>query len=375
MHEMKIPLAKPWFDENEPQEAYDVVKSGWLFMGPKVEKFEREFAAMLGVKHAIAVNSGSTALLMTLMALGIKPGDEVLVPDMTFISTASCASILGAIPKFVDITEDTYCMDPADLEKKISDKTRAIIPVHYAGQTADMDSIGALAKNSDIPIIEDAAEAHLACFNGIPAGTIGSVGIFSFTPSKPMTTGEGGMLVTNDAGLAEQLRLIRNYGDKGKFEWVTLGYNFRMMDIQGAIGLTQLMKLKKSVQLRREIASRYNDAFIKTEGIVTPYVRNPGDINFQLYTIRIRSDLLSITRNQFIEELGKTGIAARLYFPALHRAPVFAELNPGEDPAFPMASQFADTALSLPIYPTMSGEEIEFVISGVQKIVEKYRCA
>jgi perosamine synthetase len=367
---IRIPLAKPWFDDAEVFAAGEVVKSGWLFMGPQVREFEAQFAAMLSVKHAIAVNSGSSALLVTLLAMGIGPGDEVLVPDMTFISTASCALFAGATPRFVDIEMKTYGMDPRDLESKVNARTRAIIPVHYAGQTAEMSAILRIAEKHGIPVIEDAAEAQLSRYGNSYAGSRGRAGIFSFTPSKPMTVGEGGMIVTGDDQLAENARLVRNFGDADKFSWVRLGYNFRMMDIQGAIGIRQLQKVAEAVRIRRVIAQAYTDELETIPGIITPFVRSAEDTNFQLYTIRVNKKLARINRDRLMQSLAEQGVASRLYYPALHRAPVFSRLNPGADEHFPNACTFADSAVSLPLYPTMTEEEINHVIRSVKRAVD-----
>jgi dTDP-4-amino-4,6-dideoxygalactose transaminase len=366
---VQVPLSKPWFDDSEPLVASEVVKSGWLFMGPQVREFEMQFAAMIGTKHAIAVNSGSSALLVTLLSLGIGPGDEILAPDMTFVSTASCALFTGATPKFVDIELNTYGMDPADLERRITPQTRAIIPVHYAGQTAEMRPILDIAATHGIPVIEDAAEAQMSCYGDRNAGTLAKAAIFSFTPSKLMTVGEGGMIVTDDDGIAERAGLARNFGDQGKFAWSTLGFNFRMMDIQGAIGLRQLHKVHEAVRRRRLIAQEYTNAFRKIPGVVTPYVRREADTNFQLYTILIGPTADGIDRDDFMQTLATRGVASRLYYPALHRAPVFAHTIPGSDDQFPNATYFAQSAVSLPIYPTMTEEEIRYVIRSVEDIM------
>jgi dTDP-4-amino-4,6-dideoxygalactose transaminase len=370
MTPIRVPLAKPWFDESEALAAADVVNSQWLFMGPKVLEFEAQFAAMLGVKHAVAVNSGSSALLVTLLALGIGSGDEVLVPDMTFVSTASCALFAGATPRFVDIELKTYGMNPDDLERKISGRTRAIIPVHYAGQTAEMGAILAIAERHGIPVVEDAAEAQLSRYAGRYAGTLGLAGVFSFTPSKPMTVGEGGIIVTNDDQLADAARLVRNFGDADKFSWIRLGYNFRMMDIQGAIGLCQLKKVEQAVRKRHRIARVYSEAFREIAGLITPFVRAAEDTNFQLYTIRLDESALGINRDRFMDSLAGYGVASRLYYPALHRAPVFSHLCPGADAQFPNACAFADSAVSLPLYPTMTEEEVGHVVQSVRRAID-----
>src|SRR5262249_7833652 len=244
---LRVPLARPWFDETEVRGAADVVRSGWIIFGPKVEEFEQRFAAMVGAKYGIAVNSGSAALLVAMAALGVGPGDEIVAPDMTFVSTASSALFLGATPRFCDIERRWYGMDAATLERAVTPRTKAIVPVHFAGQSCALGPILDFARKKGIPVLEDAAESHLARYDGRPTAPIGEIGIFSFTPSKPMTTGEGGMIVTSDKELADRCRLFRNFGDVGKFDWQELGFNFRMPEVMGAIGLAQLAKLEEAV--------------------------------------------------------------------------------------------------------------------------------
>jgi perosamine synthetase len=286
---------------------------------------------------------------------------------MTFVSTASAAMYLGGKPFFTDITMDDYGMDPESLERAITPKTKIIVPVHYAGQTASMERILQIAKTRGIPVLEDAAEAHLAKYNNRYAGTLGSIGIFSFTPSKPMTTGEGGMIVTNDDELAKKSRLVRNFGDTDKFRWDVLGFNFRMPEVMGAIGRIQLKKLAECVRIRRKIAQAYSEAFAGLEGLVVPYVRRAEDHNFQLYTLRVDSSRFTVGRDQWISELAKRGISARLYYPTLADQAVFSALD-GAKVSFKNASLFAQTAFSLPIFPTMTDDQLNQVIEGVRTI-------
>lgn len=372
---MQVPLARPWFDEEEVQAAADVVRSGWLISGPVVAEFERRFGERLGGVEAVAVNSGSSALLVALAALGVGPGDEVLVPDMTFVATASAAMFLGARPVFADIEMRYYCLDPEEVERRLTPRTKVIVPVHYAGHTADMEPLMALARRRGVRVLEDAAEAHLSRYRGgAHAGTIGDAGIFSFTPSKPMSTGEGGMIVTPDPALAARCRLLRSFGDTGKFRWDLLGFNFRMPEVMGAIGLTQLGRLDDAVARRREIAARYTEAFAADDAIVTPVVRTPEDANFQLYTIRLRLPALSADRDSVIRTLEAYGVASRLYYPPLHVQGVFGtDHRPRPSAEYPHTLEFARTALSLPIYPTMTAEEQDHVIAAVRAAVEQCR--
>jgi perosamine synthetase len=362
MPHLKVPLAKPWIGDEEAEAARRVVASGWVIFGPESEAFEKEFAATMNAKYAVAVNSGSSALLVALAAAGVKPGDEVIVPNMTFVSTASAALFLGAVPVFADITLDDYGMDPASVERLITKKTKVIMPVHYAGQTARMKELLELAKKHKLLVIEDSAESHLAKYDGVYSGTLGALGIFSFTPSKPMTTGEGGMIVTNDAELAKKAKLVRNFGDTDKFKWDLLGFNFRMPEVMGAIGRIQLKKLHESVRRRREIGRRYSDAFKNLEGILTPYVRTEEDHNFQLYTLRLDPKVYKINRDAWIRELQNRGVSARLYYPTLHNQPVFSGGPKTEASHVKNSLVYADTALSLPIYPTLKESEQNFVI-------------
>lgn len=373
MKNLKIPLARPWFDEKEVNAAADVVRSRWLIFGKQVELFEEEFAKMVGARHAIAVNSGSSALLVSLMTLGIKEGDEVIVPDMTFVSTATAAMFLRAVPVFADIELKTYGMDPNDIEKRIVQKTKVIIPIHYAGQAAEMEPILEIAKKYNLKVLEDSAETHLSDYKGKKCGTMSDIGIFSFTPTKPMTTGEGGMIVTNNEELANKARLIRNFGDADKFKWETMGFNFRMPEVMGAIGRVQLKKLPKAIEIRRKIALKYNDGFKDEKAIILPYVRNLADHNFQLYTIRLNLDLLTITRDEVISKLAEKGVSTRLYYPTLHNQGVFAKFGPFRDSDYLNSMEYAITALSLPIFPDLTDEEINYVVALIKEIIRKYK--
>ncbi len=368
---VKIPLSKPWIGAEEAQIAQSIVKSGWLISGPKVAEFEKRFAEKIAVRHAVAVNSGSSALLIAQQALGVQAGDEVIVPDMTFISTASSCMYLGAKPVFADIEMKTYCINPGDIKRRITKGTKGIIPVHYAGQSADMEYILEIAKRYGLFVLEDAAEAHLSEYKGKKAGGIGDIAIFSFTPSKPITTGEGGMITTNKSDLAKKCRLIRDFSDIGKFEYENLGFNFRMPEVMGGVGLVQLRKLEEAVRRRRSIAHRYTMAFEDLEAIITPFQRTENDINYQLYTIRLNLDEVTITRNQFIEALSEKGVSSRLYYPALHTQKVFTDLAISDD--YPNTLEFARTALSLPIYPAMSEEEVSIVVEVVETLCSQYR--
>lgn len=368
-----IPLAKPWYDQREIAAASRVLASGWLISGPVTEAFENEFAALIGAKCAVAVNSGSSALLVVQAAAGVKAGDEVIVPNMTFVSTASSSLYLGARPVFCDITDDDYGLDPEKLEALITPRTKAILPVHYAGQTARMGEILEIAGRRGIPVLEDAAEAHLAKYGKSFAGTLGLAAIFSFTPSKPMTTGEGGMIVTDDAELAKRARAMRSFCDADKFRWEELGFNFRLPEALGAIGRVQLKKLPESVRRRRKMAARYTKAFAGLDGLVTPFVRRPEDHNFQLYTLRIRPEAYRIGRDAWIEELAKRRVSARLYYPTLHDQGVFRNLPRADASALGRSIAYSKTAFSIPLFASLTEAEQGVVIEAVRDVHLKFR--
>ena len=367
-----IPLAKPNYDREEVDAAVRVLSGDWLISGPEVEAFEKEFASLIGARHAIAVNSGSSALLVAKSAIGIQAGDEVVVPNMTFVSTASAGMYLGARPVFCDITLDDYGLDPEKLDACITERTKAILPVHYAGQSASMDGILEVARSRGVPVIEDAAESHLARFDGACTGTLGIAGIFSFTPSKPMTTGEGGMIVTNDDAMAEKARSIRSFCDAGKFEWEALGFNFRMPEVLGAIGRVQLRKLPASIERRKELAARYTETFSELEGLHVPFARTPQDHNFQLYTLRIDPSAFTIDRDQWIAELAARRASARLYFPTLHDQGVFAGFPAADPSRLTQSIEYGSTAFSLPIFATLGNEDQDVVIEAVCDVHQKF---
>ena len=367
---MTVPLAKPWMGEEESRLAEEVVRSGWLIQGPRVAAFEELFAARIGAQHAIAVNSGSSALLVAMGVLGIGRDDEVLCPDMSFISTASAALFLGARPTFADLEMTYYGMDPEQVERWISPLTKAIVPVHYAGHSAEMDGILKIADRHGIPVLEDAAESHLARYQGGRfTGTLGTIGIFSFTPSKPMTTGEGGMIVTDDQVLADKCRLFRNFGDRDKFDWAALGFNFRMPEVMGAIGLAQMDRLDEAVSRRREIARRYSSELGGRHGLILPQERTPEDGNYQLYTIRVTGEGTP-TRDRVKANLAKRGVGTRLYYPAFHHQGVFRDCGPFQDAHYPNALEYERTALSLPIFPGLTGAEQDYVIANVLEALD-----
>jgi perosamine synthetase len=371
--DLRVPLARPWFDGSEADAAREVVASRWLISGPKVAEFERRFAAVHGCEYGIAVNSGSSALLVAMAALGVGAGDEVIVPNMTFVSTATACMFLGAEPVFCDIEPIHHNLDPARLAALITPRTKVICPVHYAGHVADMDAINDIAEAHDLKVLEDAAEAHLSNLDGRYVGSLGHAGIFSFTPSKPMTTGEGGMILTSDEQVAESCRLWRNFGDTDKFCWDHLGFNFRMPEVMGAMGLHQLDKLEDAIAARRRIGATYTRFLSEEAAIRPPTPLNEQAINYQLYTLRLDLDRLSISRDEVIRQLSDRGVSTRLYYPPLHRARVFERFGGYRDEDFPETVAYSACALSLPIYPELTEAQQELVSGALLEIISNHR--
>ncbi|TFG03078.1 MAG: DegT/DnrJ/EryC1/StrS family aminotransferase [Promethearchaeota archaeon] len=310
--------------EEEQKEVVKVLKSQMLTLlaGEVVKNFEREFANYIGVKHAIGVNSGTAALHIAIAALEIGPGDEIIVPPFTFIATASSILQNNAIPIFADIDNKSYMLDPDSVKKKITDRTKAIIPVHLSGITADMDPLLDIAEDNNLYIIEDACQAHGAKYKGKKVGSIGDLGTFSFYPSKNMTTGEGGMITTNNSKLAEQCRLIRHHGEPSWYVYNRLGWNYRMTEIQGAIGRIQLKKLDGYVKIRNKNAQYLTDKVKDFKGIDPPYVPKYCEPAFNYWIGRIHPEIIGLTKEEFIEKFPKSKV---LYPIPLYQTKLFQQ--------------------------------------------------
>ena len=310
--------------EEEIKEVIKVMQSQMLTLlaGNVVKEFEKEFASYIGVKHAIGVNSGTAALHIAIAALEIGPGDEVIVPSFTFIATASSILHNNAIPIFADIDEKTYTLDPKSVKENITERTKAIIPVHLAGIAANMDPLTKIAKDNNLSIIEDACQAHGAKYKGKKVGALGELGTFSFYPSKNMTTGEGGMVTTNDDKLAEKCRLIRHHGEPSWYVYNRLGWNYRMTEIQGAIGRVQLKKLDNYVKLRNDNAKYLTNKVKNIKGIDPPFIPEYCEPAFNYWIGRIHPEIFGINKQEFLEKFPKSKI---LYNKPLYKTKIFQE--------------------------------------------------
>ena len=353
-----IPIARPLLGAEERDAVWQVMESGLLAQGARVGELEARFAAMVGVRHAVAVSSGTSALHLALLGLGIGPGDEVITVPFTFIASANSIVYTGARPAFVDVAASDFCVDVGQVEAAITPRTRAIMPVGLYGQPADMPALAELADAHGLALVEDAAQCHGAAIEGRSSGSWGA-GCFSFYPTKNMTSGEGGMLTTDDGELAERVRLLREHGMKVRYHHDTLGYNFRMTDVHAAIGLAQLAKLPAFNARRLEIAARYDS---ELRGVQVPAVR-PGVTHvYHQYTLRVAR------RDEFAARLAERGVGTGIYYPIpVHRQKPFVALGYGEQ-RYPVSESLAEEVLSIPVHAGLTDDEVSTVIGAVNEV-------
>lgn len=352
-----IPIAQPLMGEEEKRAVLEVLDSGMLAQGPRVQAFEEAFAKMCGVAHAVATSSGTTALHLALLAHEIGPGDEVIVPPFTFISTANAVLFAGAKPVFVDIDPVTFCLNPDALEATITEQTRAIIPVHLFGLMADMDPIMAIAAAHNLAIIEDACQAHGATYRGRASGSFGT-GTFSFYPTKNITSAEGGMLTTDDPEIAESCRMRRQHGMVIRYYQEGLGYNYRMTDVHAAIGLAQLAKLHAFNAARIAHARTYSEHL---KGVITPTVPEGYHHVFHQYTVRVPGGM----RDALADHLRAQGIGCGIYYPVpIHQQAYYTQVL-GYAVSLPEAERASAEVLSLPVHPALSEEDLATIVAAV----------
>jgi len=380
-----LPPFKPMIGNEEIDEVIDTLKSDWITAGPKTHRFEEMFKEYIGCKHAITVNSCTAALHLSLVANKIGKGDEVITSPFTFAATADVIEHQNATPVFIDIDRETYNIDPAKIEKKITEKTKAIIPVHYAGHPCEMDDILRIARKNNLIVIEDAAHAIGAVYKNKKIGSIGDITCFSFYATKNLTTAEGGMVTTNNTKVAEKIRILRlhgiskdawkRYSSEGSWYYEILypGYKDNMTDIQASIGICQLKKFAKMQKRREEISKRYREEFEDMPEIIIPTVRKYVRHAWHLYPIQLRTELLRIDRNKFIEALKAENIGTSVHFIPIHLHPYYRNRYGFKRGDFPIAESVYDHEISLPIYPKMTNKDVEDVIAGVKKIVAYYR--
>ena len=358
---IKVPIAKPIIGNEEIENVVEVLKSGMIAQGPKVEEFEEEFAEWVGADYGIAVNSGTAALHVALLSCGIGEGDEVITSPFTFIASGNSIVYTGAKPVFADIDLETYTIDPNSIEDLITENTKAILPVQLYGQSADMDGINEIAEKYGLTVIEDAAQAHGATFNGTPVGSMGDMACFSFYPTKNMTTSEGGIITTNDEELAENARIFRAHGASIRYHHSEIGYNFRMTDISAAIGLAQLDKIDDFNCKRIENAAYLNEGLSDVDGIITPYCADGSKHVYHQYTIRVEKG----DRDDWVDIINDCGVGTGIHYPIpLYNQPIYKSL--GFEGDCPNAELAADNVISLPVHPSLTKEDLDLVIEAVK---------
>jgi perosamine synthetase len=378
-----LPYGRQSLDDADVQAVVEVLKSDWLTTGPKVGEFEERFSAWVEAKYAVSFSSGTAALHAAAFAAGLGPGDEAITTPMTFCATANCVLYQGATPVFADVSADTLNLDPGEVAKKLSLQTKAILAVDYAGHPADLDALLALTQSRGIPLIEDACHALGAEYRGKRVGGIADMTVFSFHPVKHLTTGEGGMVTTNDATLAETLRRFRNHGISSEarqrqasgqwyYEMVLLGFNYRLTDIACALGLSQLTKLRANLARRREIAARYTAAFRDLPGLIPPSVRAEMNPAWHLYPIRVDSAKLTVDRGQIFRALRAENIGVNVHYIPVHLHPYYRGQFGHRDGERPVAEAAYERLISLPMFHGMTDTDVGDVVQAVSKVISSY---
>jgi len=356
----RIPISRPWIGQEEKAAVLEVLDSGMLAEGPRVAAFEEAFSRLTGARHSIATSSGTTALHLAMLAHGIGPGDEVITSPFTFIASVNSILFTGAQPVFADIDEATFNIDPAHIERAITPRTKAIMPVHLYGQACDMDEIGEIARRHGIAIIEDAAQAVGASYRGRAVGSFGT-GVFSLYATKNVMTAEGGMITTDDDHVAETARLLRNHGMRKRYQYEMLGYNFRLTDIQAAIGLAQLGRMSESTRRRRLNATFLNGHI---ESVATPITKEGRDHVWHQYTIRLPE---GADRDEAIARLERAGIGTGIFYPlGGHRFPHVREVV--GDVSLPITDRVAASVISLPVHPLLEHADLERIVAAVNSL-------
>lgn len=371
-----IPYGRQTIEEDDIQAVVDVLRSDYLTTGPKIAEFEKMVADYVGAKYAVAISNGTSALHAACFAAGIQPGDEVITTPLTFAASSNCVLYCGGTPVFADVDLKTYNIDPEDIRRKITDKTKAIIAVHLAGQPCDMDEIHKIAKEHDLLVIEDGAHALGSVYKGKKVGTLSDMTTFSFHPVKPITTGEGGMIVTDNEEFYQKMMLFRSHGitrdenlmtrNDGSwfYQQLDLGYNYRITDIQCALGCSQMRKLDRFLARRKEIVTRYNEAFADCENIIIPYQLPETESGWHLYIVQVKN----CDRRKVFEALREHGIAVNVHYIPVYLHPYYQE-HGYKDVHCRNAEEVYSHIISLPLYPTLTEEQQQYVIETLKHVI------
>ncbi len=374
---MKIPLSNPDITAKEIKAVTEVLKTPNLSFGPKLDEFEKKFAKYIGAKYAVAVNSGTSALHLCIKSLDIKEGDEVITTPFSFIASANCMLFERARPVFVDIREDNFNIDESKIEQAITKRTKAILPVHIFGYPCEMDKIMKIAKKYKLAVIEDACEAIGAKYKGKNIGSFADCGVFAFYPNKQMTTGEGGMIVTNSSKIAEMCYSLRNQGRDQGMEWLAhtrLGYNYRLSDINCALGIVQLSRIKEILKKRTRVAEMYSGKLRNIEDIILP-AHNICEIerSYFVYVIQLKEYFSQRQRDSIITKLKNSGIACNKYFPAIHFQPFYKAMFGYKKGDFPVTEKISGLTIALPFFNNLAVKQISFIEKKLKQIIREVK--
>lgn len=381
-----LPYARQWITEEDIQAVVEVLRSDWITTGPTVEQFEEAFAASVGATYAVSFSSGTAALHGAAFAAGLGAGDEAITTPLTFCATANCVLFQGARPVFADVCPDTLNLDPEHIARRISPRTKAILPVDYAGHPADLDAILALADRHGLVVIEDACQALGATHKGRRIGSLSHLSAFSFHATKAITTGEGGMVTTDRLEYARRLRMFRNHGldsdarqrqaqGQWTYEMTFLGYNYRLTDFQCALGLRQLRKLPAWIARRQEIARRYHAAFSRIPAITPLAVRPEVSCAYQICVVQVAREHVRASRDELVAALRAEGIGATVHYPLVPAHPYYRQRVGDGSGQCPIAERAAERILTLPLYPAMSDQDVDDVVRAVEKTLGAYELA
>ncbi|MFA4955704.1 MAG: DegT/DnrJ/EryC1/StrS family aminotransferase [Candidatus Methanoperedens sp.] len=362
-----IPLSRPDIGEEEIRLVNEVLRTDWLSMGSKVGEFEEKFADYIGTEHAIAVNSGTSGLHLCMKSIEIKKGDEVITTPFSFVASGNSVIYEGGKPVFVDIDPQTLNIDVGKIEEAINKNTRAILPVHVFGQPCEMDAIMEIAENHDLAVIEDACESVGSEYNGRKAGTFGDASVFAFYPNKQMTTGEGGMIVTDNENIAKLCRSLRNQGRSESEDWlnhVRLGYNYRLDEMSCALGIGQLSRIEELIRKRVDVANEYTKRLEGVEGITTQHLDPKVKMSWFVYVVRVNN---YIDRNKVMEYLKKNGVSCRPYFTPIHLQPFYMEMFGYRKGDFPICEKICDSTIALPFFGKMDIQTVEQVCNTLER--------